>query len=100
MAPIALWGCECGRVVARDVCRCHRRGLGRNSDNQRLRLMRYGSRYLSIVTERRSYSWPMMAAIVMLLAAIVEVFRYIPIVSDYAFWVVAANYLLLVGITK
>jgi hypothetical protein len=42
----------------------------------------------------------MMAAIVMLLAAIVEVFRYIPIVSDYAFWVVAANYLLLVGITK
>jgi hypothetical protein len=40
-----------------------------------------------------------MAAIVMLLAAIVGVFVYIPMVSEYAFWVVAAAYVLLVGNT-
>jgi hypothetical protein len=41
-----------------------------------------------------------MAAIVMLLAAIGGVFRYIPMVSEYAFWVVAAAYVLSVANTK
>jgi hypothetical protein len=38
-----------------------------------------------------------MLSIVLTLAAIVGVFIEIPIVSEYAFWVMAANYLLVVA---
>jgi hypothetical protein len=39
----------------------------------------------------------LMVSIVLTLAAIVGVFVDIPIVSTYAFWVMAANYLLVVA---
>jgi hypothetical protein len=39
----------------------------------------------------------LMLSIVLALAAIVAVFVEIPIVSNYAFWVMAANYLLVVA---
>ena len=39
----------------------------------------------------------LMASIVLTLAAIVAVFVEIPIVSNYAFWVMAANYLITVA---
>jgi hypothetical protein len=54
--------------------------------------------FLSNIAARGPYSPSIMAAIVMLLAAIAGVFRYM--VSEYGFWVVAAAYLLLVGNTK
>jgi hypothetical protein len=38
-----------------------------------------------------------MISIVRLLAAIVGVFVEIPIVSNYAFWVMASNYLIIVA---
>lgn len=38
-----------------------------------------------------------MVTIVLLLLAIVSVFVYIPIVSDYAFWIVTGAYLIAVG---
>jgi hypothetical protein len=37
---------------------------------------------------------------VLVLVAIVGLFVEIPIVSNYAFWVVAATYLVIVGYTK
>ena len=40
--------------------------------------------------------WTMLT-IVLLLLAIVGVFVYIPIVSDYAFWILTAAYLISVG---
>jgi multidrug transporter EmrE-like cation transporter len=42
----------------------------------------------------------LMVSIVLILAAIVGVFIEIPIVSNYAFWVMAANYLLVVAATS
>ena len=39
-------------------------------------------------------------SLVLVLAAIVGLFAEIPIVSNYAFWVVAAAYLVIVGYTK
>ena len=41
----------------------------------------------------------LMASIVLLLVAIVGVFVEIPIVSDYVFWVMEANYLMIVAAT-
>jgi hypothetical protein len=41
-----------------------------------------------------------MASLVLLLVAIVGVFVEIPIVSDYAFWVLAAAYLFMIGRTS
>jgi hypothetical protein len=41
-----------------------------------------------------------MLIIVLLLAAILGVFVEIPIVSKYAFWILAADYLILVAGTK
>jgi hypothetical protein len=40
-----------------------------------------------------------MLSIVLLLAAIVGVFIDIPIVSDYVFWIMEANYLMIVAAT-
>ena len=40
-----------------------------------------------------------MLDIVLFMAAIVAVFTYIPIVSDYAFWVLLIAYLINVGST-
>jgi hypothetical protein len=49
---------------------------------------------------KKSY-WPgLMASIVLLLVAIVGVFVEIPIVSEYAFWVLAAAYLVMIGTSK
>jgi hypothetical protein len=42
----------------------------------------------------------LMLSVVLLLAAIVSFFVEIPIVSNYAFWVMAANYLLVVAGTR
>jgi hypothetical protein len=41
-----------------------------------------------------------MASLVLLLVAIVGVFVEIPIVSDYAFWVLAAAYLVQLSVTS
>jgi hypothetical protein len=41
-----------------------------------------------------------MASLVLLLVAIVGVFVEIPIVTDYAFWILAAAYLVSVGSTS
>jgi hypothetical protein len=41
-----------------------------------------------------------MASISLLLVAIVGLFVGIPIISDYAFWILAAAYLVIVGNTK
>jgi hypothetical protein len=49
---------------------------------------------------KRSYSPGRMASIVILLVAIVGVFIEIPIVSEYAFWVLAAAYLVMLGTTN
>jgi hypothetical protein len=39
------------------------------------------------------------ASIVLILVAIVGVFVEIPIVSDYVFWIMEANYLMIVAVT-
>jgi hypothetical membrane protein len=49
-------------------------------------------------TKVRFRGW-MMLTIVLLLAAIVGVFVEIPVISDYAFWVLFAAYLVSVGST-
>jgi hypothetical protein len=49
---------------------------------------------------KRRFRWETMLSLVLLLVAIVGVFIEIPIISDYAFWVLAAAYLVLVGSTK
>jgi hypothetical protein len=49
---------------------------------------------------RHSFVPTVMISLVLLLVAIVGVFVEIPIVSDYAFWVLAAGYLVVLGDTK
>ena len=49
---------------------------------------------------KRSFAIGLMASIVLLLVAVVAVFVETPIVSDYAFWVLAAAYLVVLGTTK
>jgi uncharacterized membrane protein YhaH (DUF805 family) len=45
-------------------------------------------------------NWGAVTSLVLLLVAIVGVFVEIPIVSDYAFWILVAAYLVVVGVTK
>jgi hypothetical protein len=49
---------------------------------------------------KKSFRPGTMASLVLLLVAIVGVFVEIPIVSDYAFWVLAAAYLIMIGRTS
>jgi hypothetical protein len=46
---------------------------------------------------KNRFRWQTMLSIVLLLVAIVGVFVEIPIVTDYAFWILAAAYLVSVG---
>ena len=43
--------------------------------------------------------WGFITSLVMLIVAIIGVFTEIPIVSEYAFWVMAGAYLVLLGFT-
>jgi uncharacterized membrane protein YhaH (DUF805 family) len=45
-------------------------------------------------------NWGAVTSLVLLLVAIVGVFVEIPIVSDYAFWILVAAYLVVVGVTR
>jgi hypothetical protein len=45
-------------------------------------------------------NWGVVTSLVLLLVAIVGVFVEIPIVSDYAFWILVAAYLVVVGVTR
>ncbi len=49
---------------------------------------------------KKSFRPGTMASLVLLLVAIVGVFVEIPIVSDYAFWILAAAYLIIAGRTS
>jgi hypothetical protein len=49
---------------------------------------------------KKAFKWGIMASLVLLLVAIVGVFVEIPIVSDYAFWILVAAYLVVVGVTQ
>jgi hypothetical protein len=49
---------------------------------------------------KNRFRWQTMLSIVLLLVAIVGVFVEIPIVTDYAFWILAAAYLVSVGSTS
>ena len=48
----------------------------------------------------KAIKWGVMTSLVLLLVAIVGVFVEIPIVSDYAFWILVAAYLVVVGVTQ
>ena len=48
---------------------------------------------------KNRFRWQTMWSIVLLLVAIVGVFVEIPIITDYAFWILAAAYLVSVGST-
>jgi len=49
---------------------------------------------------KKAIKWGVMTSLVLLLVAIVGVFVEIPIVSDYAFWILVAAYLVVVGVTQ
>jgi hypothetical protein len=49
---------------------------------------------------KHPFRWGTMACIVLLLVAIVGVFVEIPIVSECAFWILVAAYLVIVGVTR
>jgi hypothetical protein len=49
---------------------------------------------------KRRFRWETMVTIVLLIVAIVGVFAEIPIITDYAFWILAAAYLVAVGSTS
>ena len=49
---------------------------------------------------KNRFRWQTMLSIVLLLVAIVGVFVEIPIITDYAFWILAAAYLVSVGSTS
>jgi hypothetical protein len=49
---------------------------------------------------KRRFRWETMLVIVLLIVAIVAVFVYVPIVSDYAFWVLAVAYIVATGSTS
>jgi hypothetical protein len=49
---------------------------------------------------KRWFRWETMLIIALLILSIVSVFVYIPIVSDYAFWVLLGTYFLAVGTTS
>jgi hypothetical protein len=49
---------------------------------------------------KNHFRWQTMLSIVLLLVAIVGVFVEIPIITDYAFWILAAAYLVSVGSTS
>jgi uncharacterized membrane protein YhaH (DUF805 family) len=48
----------------------------------------------------KAIKWGVMTSLVLLLVAIVGVFVEIPIVSNYAFWILVAAYLVVVGVTQ
>jgi hypothetical protein len=52
------------------------------------------------LNRKNRFRWRTMLEIVLLLAAIVGVFVEIPIISDYAFWILAAAYLITIGSTS
>jgi hypothetical protein len=45
-------------------------------------------------------NWGVVTSLVLLLVAIVGVFVEIPIISHYAFWILVAAYLVVVGVTR
>ena len=49
---------------------------------------------------KKAIKWGVMTSLVLLLVAIVGVFVEIPIVSDYAIWILVAAYLVVVGVTQ
>jgi hypothetical protein len=49
---------------------------------------------------KNRFRWQIMVSLVLLFGAIVGVFADIPIISDYAFWVLLVAYLLIVGSTS
>src|SRR6516165_973723 len=47
----------------------------------------------------RAIKWVLMLTLLLTMAAIVGMFVYIPIVSAYAFWIMAASYVMIVAST-
>jgi len=45
-------------------------------------------------------NWGAVTSLVLLIVAVLGVFVEIPIVSDYAFWILVAAYLVVVGVTR